>query len=104
MELLINPVPGKPGIYQAHYDDTLLCTSRIPFFDGARALIKLGHSPCSPLTLCHAGKDYVSIRSSIGEAAKYTVIENGKTGPRLRKYEPNTFLKSKQDLARQAAV
>ena len=89
MEILINPVPGKPGMYQAHYDDVLLCTSRIPFYDGARELLKLGYPPGTLLNMRHRGKAYPSfVPTSLAKAAKLTVRENDEDGLRVRLYEP----------------
>ena len=94
MEIIITPVTNRPGIYQAHYDETLLCTSRLPFFDGARLLLSQGYPADTALSLRHSRKDFVSLRSTIGEAAKLTVIENERVGPRITKFRPNTFITS----------
>lgn len=94
MEIIITPVTGRPGVYQAHYDETLLCTSRLPFFDGARVLLSQGYPADTVLTLRHAGQGYVSLRSTIGEAAKLTVIENKRFGPRFTKFRQTAFIRS----------
>jgi hypothetical protein len=53
----------------------ILCTSRTPFTDTARALFREGVDPKLVLSSRNAGQDYDSLRSTVGRAAKLTVDE-----------------------------
>lgn len=72
--------------YEVRLGADLLITSRTPFFAAARELEKRGHSGDTILTMSHAGSDTVSLRSTLGAAAKLTVIENETAGPRFGRY------------------
>lgn len=87
IELLIQPSKTKAHHYQAYLGDTVLCTSRTPFFEGARVLLSRGYDPNTGLTLRHRGAAHVSLRSTISAAAGQTVIENSREGPILGVYE-----------------
>ena len=88
IEITITPTNRHRHHYDAYIGSTLLCTSRIPFFDGARVLLSKGYDPNTPLTMRHQGSALVSLRSTIGSAAKLTVVENGRDGPVFGAYEP----------------
>lgn len=47
-----------------------------PFFNGARALLEMGYSPEEELTAQHSGQDFIAMRSTIGEAAKWAIREH----------------------------
>jgi hypothetical protein len=94
IEIILEPVHTRPGIYAATRDGQLLCKSRQPFFDAARALLALGADPETPLQARHAGSATVAMQSSVGEAAKWT-IEGGDARlltRRLYKPHPRTAL------------
>ncbi|MER2268425.1 hypothetical protein [Methylobacterium oxalidis] len=88
IEIIITPSKRHRHHYDAYLGYTLLCTSRIPFFDGARVLLSEGHDPNTPLAMRHQGSAHASLRSTIGSAAKLTVVENGRDGPVFGAYEP----------------
>jgi hypothetical protein len=85
MHITIMP---KGQLYQAQLDGEALCVSRTPFLSAARILLERGHSSGTILTMSHAGADTVSLRSTLGTAAKLTVIENETAGPRFGRYRP----------------
>lgn len=84
--ILLTVKPGKrPGTFDAYLGDEKLCTSRTPFFTGARRLIERGVAPSKRLAMRHAGDDYDSLTSTVGEAARWT-IEEGVNGLVRRPY------------------
>ena len=88
IEIIIRPSAKRRYHYDAYLGETLLCTSRIPFFDGARGLLSRGYDPGTRLNLRHQGSAHVSLRSTIGSAARLTVVENRRQRPVFNRYEP----------------
>jgi len=80
--------PARGGRYHARVQDRHLCTSRTPFFAAARVLMAEGIDPETPITLGHEGSAIVSLRSTIGQAARLTVEESERSGPRFVPYRP----------------
>ena len=66
-------LPFGPGRYRAVLSGRILCTSRQPFFDGARVLLAEGVEPATVYEARHQGSTTVAMRSTVGEAAKWTV-------------------------------
>lgn len=88
-ELLIRPTPGKPGLYRAYLGNDLIVTSKQPFFDGARALLRLGYPPDLLITMRHEGSAHPSfVPMPLSEASGLTVVENARKGPVITRYEP----------------
>lgn len=85
MKITIRPL-GR-GRYAALLGDRLLCESKIPFFDAARVLKKEGVPDHTVITMSHGGSDIVSMRSTVGQAARLTVLENDSDGLRLAPFE-----------------
>ena len=50
--------------------------------------MKEGADPETPITLGHEGSAIVSLRSTIGQAARLTVEESETSGPRFVRYRP----------------
>ncbi|WP_336492634.1 hypothetical protein [Methylobacterium nigriterrae] len=89
IELTVRPNPRGYGPYRVYPGQTLLCTVRQPFYDGARELLRRGYSPDAFLTMRHEGSAHRSfVPIPIGQAAKLTVVENDADGLRVRVYEP----------------
>jgi len=98
MEIIVHTTT-KPNVYEAYLGDTLLCTSRLPFFDGARVMLKLGYLSETMVNMCHKGKAYPSFVSiSLAKAAKLTVRENDEDGLRVRLYEPFPLRERNQEV------
>ncbi|GLS66916.1 hypothetical protein GCM10007888_52990 [Methylobacterium oxalidis] len=55
IEIIIQPSSRHRHHYDAYLGSAHLCTSRIPFFDGARELLSKGYDPDAPLTMRHQG-------------------------------------------------
>jgi hypothetical protein len=92
MEIIITPVTNRPGVYQAYLGDTVLCTSRLPLFDGAREMLKLGYPAETLVNMRHRGKAYPSfVPITLGKAAKLTVIETPTLGPVLKPFREAPF-------------
>jgi hypothetical protein len=63
-------------------NELLVGSSRHPFVDAARVLIKNGHDPHAVLLMKHAGSDIVALKAPLAKAAKLSV-EEGPNGPRF---------------------
>ena len=100
LNLIISPLPLSPSgrFYEARLDGAVVCRSRTPFFSAARVLLKAGYAPDTVFTMIHEGADTVSLRSTLGSAAKLAVVENSREGPRFSRYQP------RPDEAPQSAV
>jgi hypothetical protein len=91
LALVVSPV-GK-GRYAAHLGDRcVIASAREPFFAAARVLLAEGVDPGTPLTMRHAGSNTVALRSTVGAAAKLTVREDDRCGPKLRLWTPREFV------------
>jgi hypothetical protein len=62
--------------------------TRQPFFDGARALLALGYPPETAIQSRHQGSEVVAMRSTVGEAAKWTIKERDRGGLRKERWQP----------------
>jgi hypothetical protein len=88
--------PGDGGAvhgdrYEVRLGDQVLVTpSRQPFLDAARRLIELGYPFESMLVMRHVASGTVSLRSTIGAAAKLKVGDNTQGSPRLRPLRQKT--------------
>jgi len=84
LAITIEEVQGR-GRYRAQLADgsPLLSSSRQPFLDGARELLKRGIDPATRIVLRRVGSSVDSLRSTVGAAAKLTVQENDRRGPRF---------------------
>jgi hypothetical protein len=75
------------GRYRAKCD-AIEITARQPFFEMARRLSALDVHPDTELTMWRKGDETWSLRSTVGAAAKLTVMEGEKRGPEFRSYVP----------------
>jgi hypothetical protein len=76
------------GQFEARLDGKLICISRQPLLDGARVLDTEGIHPATPIATRHEGTGYDALRSTVGVAAKLTVEENERVGPRFGRWRP----------------
>jgi hypothetical protein len=82
-------MPERPGRYAAVLPDgRVLVQSRQPLLDGARKLLAEGVPPETVLETRHKGSTIVAQRSTVGEAAKWTVHESDKGGIRRERFDP----------------
>src|SRR4051794_32596146 len=89
MEIIVR-VTKRPSVYEAYLGGTLLCTTDQPFFDGARALLKLGYGPEECLTMRHEGSAFPSFKpTTIGAAVKLTIRETAEIGPVAERWRPH---------------
>jgi hypothetical protein len=87
VELVVSPL-GGPGHFRARLGHRELVTSRQPFLDSARVLLGEGCDPTTVLVMRHAGSKTISLRATIGAAAKLTVAEGELDPPRFRVWKP----------------
>lgn len=92
MSINITACPLGDGRFFAYLGNRPPCkATSTPFYSAARVLLDEGVSPDTVLTMRHEGSSIVSMRSTIGEAARLTVTEEDKKGLRVRKYRPPAF-------------
>ena len=84
------PNSGKrvQGQFEARLNGRLICISHRPLLDGARVLLAECVDPATPISMRHEGTAYDALRSTVGVAAKLTVEENERVGPRLVRWKP----------------
>jgi hypothetical protein len=80
----------RSGRYKAVLADgtVLLKSSRQPLLDGARALLAQGIDPETVLVMARKSTGTESLRAKVGDAAKLTVQEGDRVGPRFVKWKP----------------
>jgi hypothetical protein len=76
------------GRFVASIAGRQLCVSRTPLCDSARVLLAEGVDPKTSIATRRAGADFDAPISTVGRAAKLTVRENEKGGPRFAHWEP----------------
>ena len=76
-------MPCKPelhrkwaGVFEAKLGETIICRSRQPFVDGARALLAMGYDPEMVLVMRHATTGTDALKAKLRVAAKLTVDES----------------------------
>lgn len=87
IELTLIPT-GRKDLLTAEHNGRVVATSRQPFYDAARALQREGHCADTPLTARHRGSGIVAMRSTVGEAAKWSVTERDRGGLRCVPWMP----------------
>ncbi|WP_157934167.1 hypothetical protein [Microvirga ossetica] len=86
MFLTLRPL-GR-GRFSASIDGRVICESRTPLFDAARILYREGIPPETVIAMSHEGSQVVSMVSTVGKAAKLTVIERDDRGLTFETYRP----------------
>lgn len=84
--MVITLSPAGRGRFRASLGSRILCTSDTPFLSAARVLMRDGVDPSTPLEMTREGSDTVDLRSTVGAAARLTVVENDHVGPVFRPY------------------
>jgi hypothetical protein len=79
----------KGTVYHVVADHSfLLLESRLPFYEGARELLKMGYPEGEVLTASHGDSPTIAMRSTIGGAAKWTIEETAARGMRRIRWAP----------------
>lgn len=90
LELVLTPVSSRPGHFTAHLGDRCIVrASRQPLYDAARALAGEGVPASTPIATRHAGSSTVAMRSTVGEASRWTIEESDSRGLRRRIWRPH---------------
>ena len=72
------------GVFDAYHRGQFICRSAAPLPASARVLLCRGEDPKSTIEMRHASNPAVVVMTApIGVAAKWTVLENQKSGPKL---------------------
>ena len=78
---------GRGQLYGVHYDgNVLIADTRNPEFDACRRLLSLGIT--GMLETWRPDQPDPSMRMDIAKAAKLSMIDNGRDGPRFAKWAP----------------
>lgn len=100
IDLVLVPLPATPGRYSVRWPGgvrVLVRSSRQPLLDAARELLAVGYPPETVLTTRHQGSDIVAQRSTVGEAAKWTIKERDRGGLRRELWQPHPRAAQKAD-------
>jgi hypothetical protein len=85
--IIITIVGRRRGLYESYLGTCQLAAgTRQPFLDGCRALLAMGFHPGATALMKRLGSDAVSLRATIGAAAKLTVDETN--GTRFARWKP----------------
>ena len=90
VHLTLHPA-GSMGRYTVTIDTQdrpIIPATRQPFFNAARELLHSGISHGTELTASHVGSNIIAMRSTVGEAAKWTIEETSKHGMRKVPWRP----------------
>jgi hypothetical protein len=86
LTIIVRPKAGRPGVYEGSVrldgKRALVVTSRVPFLDACRALMRESIGPETVLVMRREGEDVDCLRGRIGPAAELTVRETG-WGPKF---------------------
>jgi Fe2+ transport system protein FeoA len=88
----VEPVPGRPGRWNADCGAHHVHGVRTPLLAMARKLLEAGFDPEIELRMVHRGGGTVAMRVKIGDAAKLTVVDRASGSPRFAKYDPGPDL------------
>ncbi|SRR6266567_8534353 len=87
IEIIVEPV-GHHDRFAARLDGrVLVASSRQPFLDAARVLLREGHDPRSVLVMRHRGSSTESLHACLGVAAGLTVEERDARPPRFARWK-----------------
>jgi hypothetical protein len=86
MRIYLVVAPTRAGMFEARIEGRLICISRQPLLDVARALLAEGFAPETYLVMRHVGSAHDSLSTSIGAAAQLTVEHSVHGKPVLRPY------------------
>ena len=94
IEITIRELPDRCGVFEVRSDGRLLCRSRQPLCDGARALL-LDAPADTIVSVRHVGADHVALTATIAAAAALDVEETAH-GPKFRRHRkaPRSALKA----------
>jgi hypothetical protein len=94
--LIIRSKSKGRGMFSALFRGDEICSSRQPFFDGARKLSAMGLADDAGL-LCFTGQNQIaSFRSTIGEMKALTVHEPDRGRIRIKKFTPNPMFAERE--------
>ena len=79
----------RPPLFTVYLDGEVLIETTTPLSAGARALLDKGYDPAELLTVRVEDRDCDTFKPiTIGDAAKWMVVEEDRRGLRLRPYKP----------------
>jgi hypothetical protein len=85
IEIIISP-PLRGEHWRATWLGAELAHSRTPLLSAARELQRRGVRDTAEIGMRHAGSTVIAMRTTVGAAARLTVIENDRGGPWLGAY------------------
>jgi hypothetical protein len=94
MQITIIVSPISRGRFKASHDHdrVILKSSRQPLLDAARAFLAEGFAPNTRIAMRHIGADDDALTSTVGAAAKLTVVERNRgNGPGFEQWNQERF-------------
>jgi len=88
IEVILHPIRPRVGRFAAVVHGQEIVRSRQPFFAAARALLERGHDPATLLEARHEDDDIVALQGTVGEAARWSIRETDRDGPRRGLWQP----------------
>ena len=103
IEIIAHRHPKRRDRYNVYLGDTLIEEDvRLPFYDGARALLSLGYPGSSLVTMRHHGCPHPSFELvPISVAAKLSVTESNTVSLRVTEYQPHPLAEARRQEKRQ---
>lgn len=98
IRITVEEIGLRRGLFAAHMDERTLAVSRTPLFSAARVLIDEGHSPDDEICMQHIDSATVSIKTTVGVAARLSVEETG-GAPLLRAWRARPPLEGSLGIA-----
>lgn len=86
MKITIKECPGNTSYFFAYLDGKKICCSRTPLLTCARIFQRAGVSDDEEILMYTGDRDYWSLRSTVGKAAKWVLQEHPKYGFRWKPY------------------
>jgi hypothetical protein len=75
--------------FDAYLNGELILTSRQPWYDAARELVRRGYPGGTLITIRHAGKDYdCFVPLEIGELAQWSISDSDRGGLKRIRWQP----------------
>lgn len=88
MKITTEPSDKNPSYYYAYLDGKHICHSKTPMFTAARIFLRAGVSPEEPLYKYRkVDPNNWSMKSTVREAAKWTIQEDKSSGPKRIPYK-----------------
>lgn len=86
--IIVAPADRRDRFSASLDGGVLVKSSRTPFLDAARALLRKGRDPSTTIVMRHRGSHVDALRARLGAAARLTVREEDGRPPRFARWKP----------------